>query len=133
MRALLHTEFAILLTRADVSQAEFARLTGVTARQVNNWVRGRAAVLQWAALMAVAFEELTPEALSILLEEATFSWREVLGVAPGTDNAGVRKAMARLALLYHPDTDGNADQMARITSAYEAARQATSREESRQR
>ena len=36
MSALLHTEFAAILTRADVSQAAFARLTGVTTRQVNN-------------------------------------------------------------------------------------------------
>ena len=36
MPALLHTEFAALLARADLSQASFARLTGVTARQVNN-------------------------------------------------------------------------------------------------
>ncbi len=30
-RALLHTEFAALLSRAGVSQAAFARLAGVTA------------------------------------------------------------------------------------------------------
>jgi hypothetical protein len=33
-----------LLGRAEVSQAGFARLAGVTPRQVNNWCRGRAAV-----------------------------------------------------------------------------------------
>jgi DNA-binding transcriptional regulator YiaG len=43
VRALLHTEFAALLARADVSQAAFARLSGYTPRQVNNWARGRAA------------------------------------------------------------------------------------------
>ena len=37
MRALLGTEFAALLARADVSQAAFARLSGYTTRQVNNW------------------------------------------------------------------------------------------------
>jgi DNA-binding transcriptional regulator YiaG len=52
MRALLATEFAALLTRADVSQAAFARLTGVTPRQVNNWCRARAAVPLWAAVRA---------------------------------------------------------------------------------
>jgi len=56
MRALLHTEFAALLDRAGVSQAAFARLAGVTARQVNNWTRGRAAVPRWAALLAVVLE-----------------------------------------------------------------------------
>jgi hypothetical protein len=42
MGALLHTEFAALLARADISQAGFARLTGITPRQVNNCARGRA-------------------------------------------------------------------------------------------
>ncbi len=31
MRALLHTEFAALLSRAGVSQTAFARLAGMTA------------------------------------------------------------------------------------------------------
>ena len=48
MQTLLGTEFAALLTRAGVSQAAFARVTGTTARQVNNWCRGRAAVPSWA-------------------------------------------------------------------------------------
>jgi DNA-binding transcriptional regulator YiaG len=47
MQALLGTEFAALLARADVSQAGFARLTGYTTRQVNNWCRTRAAVPTW--------------------------------------------------------------------------------------
>ncbi len=41
MRTLLATEFTALLDRAGLSQAAFGRLTGVTARQVNNWARGR--------------------------------------------------------------------------------------------
>jgi len=48
MQTLLGTEFAALLARAGVSQAEFARITGTTARQVNNWCRARAAVPSWA-------------------------------------------------------------------------------------
>ncbi len=48
MRALLHTEFNALLARAGVTQAGFARLAGLTPRQVNNWARGRAAVPKWA-------------------------------------------------------------------------------------
>jgi DNA-binding transcriptional regulator YdaS (Cro superfamily) len=44
MRALLHAKFAALLACADGSQARFARLSGLTPRQVNNWCRGRAAV-----------------------------------------------------------------------------------------
>ena len=60
----------LLLARADVSQAAFARLAGVTARQVNNWCRGRASVPPWAALLAVILQERSPEALAILAEEA---------------------------------------------------------------
>jgi transcriptional regulator with XRE-family HTH domain len=69
MRALLGTEFAALLARADVAQAAFARLTGVTARQVNNWCRERAAVPRWAALLAIVLADISPEELEIRLAE----------------------------------------------------------------
>jgi transcriptional regulator with XRE-family HTH domain len=121
MRALLHTEFAALLARAGVSQASFARLTGVTARQVNNWARGRALVPKWAALLAVALQDVSPESLTISLEEAEFSWREILGVPPNADTAAARRAMTRLALRYHPDKGGRPEQMTRINAAYEKA------------
>ena len=49
MRTLSGAEFAALLARAGVAQAAFARLIGVTPRQVNNWCRGRATVPVWAA------------------------------------------------------------------------------------
>jgi hypothetical protein len=42
MRTPLYTECATLLARADVRQAGFARLAGVTPGQVNNWCRGHA-------------------------------------------------------------------------------------------
>lgn len=58
--------------------------------------------------MALAREKLKPEALSILLEEVSFT---------GTDAAGVRPAMARTAPLYHPDHGGSAAQMGRVSSA----------------
>ena len=38
MRTLLHTEFAALLARADVSQAALARISGYTPRQVRRLV-----------------------------------------------------------------------------------------------
>ena len=122
----MHTEFAALLTRADVSQAGFARLAGVTARQVNNWARGRAGVPQWTALLALALEELTPEMLLITLEEAEFGWHEALGVAPDADAAATRRAMRQLALRYHPDKGGSPTHMTRVNAAYERAKQATS-------
>ena len=75
-KALLHTEFVALLARAGVTQADFARLTGVTARQVNNWARGRAAVPPWAALLAVVLEQSTPEMLLIAADETAFRWHE---------------------------------------------------------
>jgi transcriptional regulator with XRE-family HTH domain len=121
MRALIHTEFAALLARAGVSQASFARLAGVTARQINNWIRGRALVPQWAALFAVALQDVSPESLTISLEEAEFSWRETLGVPPNADTAEARRAMTRLALRYHPDKGGRPEQMTRINAAYEIA------------
>jgi transcriptional regulator with XRE-family HTH domain len=65
----MHTEFAALLARAGVSQAAFARLAGLTPRQVNNWARGRAAVPAWAGLLAVILQDHSPEALTIMLEE----------------------------------------------------------------
>ena len=86
MRALLSTEFAALLATADVGQAAFARLAGVTPRQVNNWARGRALVPQWAALLAVALLEHTAEALVLALEEAKFSWAEVLSLRPNAEH-----------------------------------------------
>jgi transcriptional regulator with XRE-family HTH domain len=122
MRALLHTEFDALLARAGVSQASFARLTGVTARQVNNWTRGRALVPRRAALLAVTLQDVSTESLTISLEETEFSWREILGVSPNADTAAARRAMTRLALRYHPDKGGRPEQMTRINAAYENAR-----------
>jgi transcriptional regulator with XRE-family HTH domain len=106
MRALLHTEFAALLARAGVSQASFARLTGMTARQVNNWARGHALVPKWAALLAVALQDVSAEALTIALEEAAFSWREILGIPPNAGTAAARVAMTQVAGLYQPDKGG---------------------------
>ena len=61
---------AALLARADVTQAAFARLTGVTPRQVNNWCRGRGAVPAWAGVLAALLQDHSPEALAIVVEEA---------------------------------------------------------------
>jgi transcriptional regulator with XRE-family HTH domain len=126
MTALLHTEFDALLARAGVSQASFARLTGGTARQVNNWARGRALVPQWAALLAATLQDFSPEALTISLEEVEFSWSEILGVPPDADAAAARRATTRLALRYHPDKGGRPEQMTRINAAHENARHAIS-------
>jgi len=71
MPTLTQAAFAALLARADVSQAAFARLAGVTPRQVNKWCRGQAAVPVWAGLIAVILLERSPEALAIDLEEAS--------------------------------------------------------------
>ena len=69
MRTLQHTEFVALLASAGVSQAGFARLSGVSARQVNKWCRGRATLPRWAGLLALALRELSAETLTIMLEE----------------------------------------------------------------
>ena len=61
--------FRELLAQAGVSQSGFARLTGMTARQVNNWCRNRAAVPDWAALLAVVLQQHSPESLMIAAQE----------------------------------------------------------------
>ncbi len=127
MRALLHTEFAALLARADVSQAAFARISGYTPRQVNNWARGRAAAPLWAIALAAVLQDTSPEAIQIRLEEIAFAWHETLGVPPNADATALRRAMARLALIYHPDKGGQPDLMRRVNAAYEHAQRDRSR------
>jgi DNA-binding transcriptional regulator YiaG len=122
IKALLGTEFAALLVRATISQAGFARLAGVTARQVNNWCCGRAAVPKWASALALVLAEISPEELEIRLEEADFGWHEVLGVPADADAATAGRAMTRLVLAHHPDAGGDRAQMTRINAAYAAAR-----------
>ena len=133
MRALLHTEFAALLARAGVSQAAFARLAGVSARQVNNWSRGRAAVPRWAALLAVVLEDTTAEALLLMLGDTQLTCHQVLGVPYRADMATIRRAMRGLALLHHPDTGGQPEQMVVVNAAYAEATQAASRASQRTR
>jgi len=122
MQALLHTEFAALLARAGVGQAAFARMSGYTPRQVNNWCRGRAVVPLWAVALAAILDEHSPDAIEMMVDEALFSWHETLGVPPAADGAAVRRAMTRLAHAYHPDKGGTQQQMTRINAAYELAR-----------
>ena len=69
MHRLTATASAALLARTTVAQAAFARLAGVTPRQVNNWCRGRAAVPVWAGIIAVVLQDRSPDALTIDLEE----------------------------------------------------------------
>ncbi|MEE3499932.1 helix-turn-helix transcriptional regulator [Acidiphilium acidophilum] len=71
MESISGSAFTALLGQADVSQAAFARLTGVSPRQVNKWCRGRAAVPRWAAILALALRELSTETLAILHDELT--------------------------------------------------------------
>lgn len=122
MRALLHTEFAALLARGGIGQAAFARLSGYTPRQVNNWCRGRAVVPLWAVALAAILEEHSPDAIDMMVDEAVFCWHETLGVPPAADATAVRRAMTRLAHAYHPDKGGTQQQMTRINAAYEQAR-----------
>ena len=70
LNAVPQPALAALLTAADCSQASFARLTGVTARQVNAWCRGRAATPRWALILAAVLLQHSPDALAIALEEA---------------------------------------------------------------
>jgi hypothetical protein len=74
------TEFTARLPRADVSQTSFARLTGVTVHQQNNWTGGLAP--KWAGPLSVALQEFSQEALAIALDEAEFSRREISASRP---------------------------------------------------
>jgi transcriptional regulator with XRE-family HTH domain len=122
MRALLHTEFTALLARADTSQAAFARLAGLSPRQVNNWCRGRAAVPPWAAVLAAILEERSPDALEMTVDEAQFRWHETLGVPPGAATGEIDGAVRRLAHRYAPDQGGTEAQRTRIETASTQAR-----------
>ncbi len=62
-------QFAALLATADISQASFARLAGVSPRQVNNWCRNRAKIPQWATLLAVVLQKQSAETLMTDAEE----------------------------------------------------------------
>lgn len=122
MRALLHTEFTALLARAGVSQAAFARLSGVTPRQVNKWARGHAAVPRWAPLLAIVVEETAPEALLLMLDDTQRSCHEVLGIPGDAEMATSRRAMLGSALPYHPDKGGLPEQMTLVSKAYAGVR-----------
>ncbi len=87
MEAASRPDLAGLLAHADVSQAAFARLAGVTARQVNNWCRGRAATPRWAMILAVVLQERSPEDLTMALEEALLP-------PPPTRGTGARSNVA---------------------------------------
>ncbi len=98
VRALLHTEFAALLARAGVSQAAFARLSGVTPRQVNKWAHGHAAVPRWAALLAALLEDTAPEALLLMLADA--------GRHPAQLPSGARRPLRRRQGRHPPGDAG---------------------------
>ena len=70
MKRASGSAFTALLAQAGLSQAAFARLTGVTSRQVNKWCRGQAAVPVWAGLLAALLRDHSPEAMTITLEDA---------------------------------------------------------------
>jgi len=69
MNTLSAAALTALLDRGGVSQAKFARLAGVTPRQVNNWCRGRATVPRWATLLAIVLRDHSVDTLMIQLEE----------------------------------------------------------------
>jgi hypothetical protein len=99
-----------------VSQAGVARLT---ARQVNNWCRGRAAVPPWAVALAVLLEQHSQEAIAMRMEGTDFVWYETLGVPPNACADAVGLAMRRFAIRYHLERGGTEPQTARIEAAYD--------------
>jgi DnaJ-domain-containing protein 1 len=87
----------------------------------------RKEVRHWAIALAAVLQHTSPEAIQILLEDIEFAWHETLGVRPNADAAALRRAMARLALIYHPDKGGQPDLMSRVNAAYERAQRDWSR------
>jgi DnaJ-domain-containing protein 1 len=79
-------------------------------------------MLPEGAAFAVLMRDTSPEAIELLLAELAFHWHETLGLPPNADPATIRRAWARLARAYQPDTGGTQEQMARINAAYECAR-----------
>ena len=69
-KAASSSRLAALLAKAYCSQAGSARLTGVTARQVNAWCRGQAITSRWALILATILQQHSADALTIALEEA---------------------------------------------------------------
>jgi transcriptional regulator with XRE-family HTH domain len=122
MHTLLHTEFTALLARTGTSQAGFARLTGLTPRQVNNWCRGRAAVPPWAAILAAILDERSTDALEMTVDEAQFRWHETLGVPQDAATDEIGCAVRRLARRYAADQGGTEAQRTRIETASAQAR-----------
>ena len=76
MQRLSDSAFTALLAQAGLSQAAFARLTGVTPRQVNKWCRGQATVPVWAGLIAALLQDHSADAMIITLEEAVMAFEE---------------------------------------------------------
>ena len=119
----LHTEFAALLvlTRANLSQAAFARIAGYTPRQVNNWARRSHSSTALGDRSRRGPAGDLAEAIQIRLEDIAFTWHKALGVPPKADAAALRPAMARLALIYHTDQGGQPDLMRRVNAALPAS------------
>jgi hypothetical protein len=122
MRLLLHTEFALLLKRAGIKQSAFARMSGVTARQVNRWCRGDATVPLWAAGYVAALTHVPSHTIALMCSANAFTWQEVLGIANDADMVTARSAMKEMALRYHPDQGGSDAAMVRVNDAWSQAR-----------
>lgn len=120
---LLYTEFRALLGRSCTSQIEFARMSGVTPRAVNEWATGRKNPPKWAVQLAIAIDHLTATGMSCALHAApSFAWWETLGIQKVATPQAVSAARSKLAKKYHPDIGGNTEAMQRVNSAADAAR-----------
>jgi DnaJ-domain-containing protein 1 len=117
MDELTHTEFITLLRRGHTSQARFARLTGYSVQHVNAWCQGRSPIPRWASLLAKALRKIPIWDIERL--PIHFEWYETLGVQPFASKDVIRKAMAKLTKMHHPDHGGTLEVMQRVAAAYE--------------
>lgn len=68
---IMHTEFSAQLRYAQISQADFARLCGVSTTAVSYWCRGRRDVPQWAWALSNAARLMPMRELMILTQSTT--------------------------------------------------------------
>lgn len=83
---------------------------------------------RWVALLAVVLEDITPDALLLMLGDTQFTCYQVLGVPYSADVTATRQAMRELALLYHPDKGGQPEQMVVVNETYAECRELLVRE-----
>lgn len=94
-----HIEFRVLLRRASLSQAAFARNCDIHDLTVNRWAMGHVPCPSWLAM-------LLSRSLLVATDLPEMAWHETLAVDPMCDFATLKRTYRDLAKRYHPDLNG---------------------------